>query len=71
MANDSGSAGESARSHQTEATVHHDQIVIKLDPKVKERAEECLRQTGSVRVAIKELAVTKLGAVTNAEVIVN
>lgn len=56
------------------ATVHvgAGSLMVSIDPKsLKAMVDKCKRETGKVSFGIKEVAVTKLGRIGNASVIVN
>ncbi|MDR3632352.1 MAG: hypothetical protein P4L84_00870 [Isosphaeraceae bacterium] len=63
--------GQGNYSSTAKTVVAPGAIVVTLDAAQQQRAQECLAQTGKITIGFKEVAVTKLGEIVDAEVIVN
>ena len=58
--------------HRASVVVAPGALVLSIDSdKMKELVDKCVRETGKVSFGIREITVTKLGELTEADVIVN
>jgi len=53
------------------AVVAEGALIVTLGAAQKKKAEECLKQTGKITMGFKEISVTKLGEMVDADVIIN
>jgi hypothetical protein len=65
------SAAKSASKKRGNVKVTPSSIVFTLNATQKQQAKKCLAETGRIRIGFNEVSITKLGDITNAEVIVN
>jgi hypothetical protein len=64
-------AAKGASKKRGNVKVTPSSVVFTLNAAQKQQAKKCLAETGQIRLGFKEVAVTKLGGLANAEVTVN
>jgi hypothetical protein len=68
----SGAKGASkAASKRGNVKITPSSVVFTLNEAQKRQAKKCLAETGRITMRFKEVGVTRLGGLANAEVIVN
>lgn len=64
-------AAKGASKRRGNVKVTPTSVVFTLNAAQKQQAKKCLAETGRIRLGFKEVSVTKLGGLANAEVTVN
>lgn len=61
-----------SRSKKAKAILAPGAVVLTLDAKdLQTRAQQCLRENGKITLSVREVSVSQIGDVADAEVIVN